>query len=82
MTCLNVTGYQLPLGTGAIGVSGPLSEMYVRAVAGAEVSHVVQLFSNPTSGSYRARRLRALVRALEARDSAPVLEPRRRAGHP
>ncbi|HEY6817395.1 MAG TPA: diacylglycerol kinase family protein [Croceibacterium sp.] len=31
------------------------------------VSQVVQLFSNPASGSYRARRLRALVRALEAR---------------
>jgi diacylglycerol kinase (ATP) len=31
------------------------------------VSQVVQLFSNPASGGYRARRLRALVRALEAR---------------
>jgi diacylglycerol kinase family enzyme len=47
------------------------------------VSHVVQLFSNPASGGYRARRLRALVRALEAhgaavhpcesRDGAPVI---------
>lgn len=34
---------------------------------GDEVSQIVQLFSNPTSGGYRARRLRALVRALEAR---------------
>jgi diacylglycerol kinase family enzyme len=31
------------------------------------VSQVVQLFSNPASGRHRARRLRALVRALEAR---------------
>jgi diacylglycerol kinase family enzyme len=47
------------------------------------VNHVVQLFSNPASGGYRARRLRALVRALEARgatvhvcesrDAAPVI---------
>jgi len=34
---------------------------------GAEVRQVVQLFSNPASGGYRARHLRALVRALEAR---------------
>ena len=27
---------------------------------------VVQLFSNPRAGTYRARRVRALVRALEA----------------
>lgn len=31
------------------------------------MSQVVQLFSNPASGGYRARRLRALVQALEAR---------------
>jgi diacylglycerol kinase (ATP) len=31
------------------------------------MSQVVQLFSNPASGGYRKRRLRALVRALEAR---------------
>lgn len=31
------------------------------------MSHVVQLFSNPASGGYRARRLGALVRALEGR---------------
>ena len=47
------------------------------------MSQVVQLFSNPASGGYRARRLRALVRALEAcgatvhlcesRDGAPVI---------
>lgn len=47
------------------------------------MSQVVQLFSNPASGGYKARRLRALVRALEARgatvhhaqsrDGAPVI---------
>jgi diacylglycerol kinase (ATP) len=31
------------------------------------MSPIVQLFSNPASGGYRRRRLRALVRALEAR---------------
>lgn len=31
------------------------------------MSQVVQVFSNPASGGYKARRLRALVRALEAR---------------
>ena len=34
------------------------------------MSQVVQLFSNPMSGGYKARRLRALVRALEARGAS------------
>lgn len=36
-------------------------------VAGVAVSQVVQLFSNPASGGYKARRVAALARALEAR---------------
>jgi len=43
------------------------------AVAGA----VIQLFSNPASGRYKARRLRALVRALEARGATVHLSESR-----
>jgi diacylglycerol kinase family enzyme len=45
------------------------------------VSQVVQLFSNPASGGYKARRLRALVRALEAR-GATVHHSQSREGVP
>jgi diacylglycerol kinase family enzyme len=50
-------------------------------LAGARVSQVVQLFSNPASGGYKARRLRALVRALEAR-GATVHHSQSREGSP
>lgn len=50
-------------------------------VAGAVVSQVVQLFSNPASGRYKARRLRALIRALEAR-GATVHHSESREGAP
>jgi diacylglycerol kinase (ATP) len=39
----------------------------LRPSKGGQVGAVVQLFSNPASGRYRPRRLRALARALEAR---------------
>jgi diacylglycerol kinase family enzyme len=52
-----------------------------RAGARAVVSQVVQLFSNPDSGRYKARRLRALVRALEAR-GATVHQSESREGPP
>ena len=45
------------------------------------MSQVVQLFSNPASGRYKARRLRALVRALEAR-GATVHRSESREGAP
>src|SRR5688572_20458016 len=99
MICLKLTGIGRTTGAscpsdGGCGGRGDLgSDMQsrtrkpkladARAVTGAEVSQVVQLFSNPASGGYRARRLRALVRALEAcgatvhlcesRDGAPVI---------
>ncbi len=45
------------------------------------MSQVVQLFSNPASGGYRTRRVRALVRALEAR-GATVHQSQSREGAP
>jgi len=45
------------------------------------VNQVVQLFSNPAAGRYKARRLRALVRALEAR-GATVHRSESREGTP
>jgi diacylglycerol kinase family enzyme len=51
------------------------------SVTEARLNQVVQLFSNPSSGGYRARRLRALVCALEAR-GATVHHSQSREGLP